>query len=121
MNFFWGSGQPYTAVNRNNFSATWLGQIKAPKTGNYIFALQADAGARMYINGQLAINAWTANSATAAPMQSGSIPLVSGSSYSAEVDYWENTDPASIYLTWEEPASTSFASLPTARCFASRH
>lgn len=114
VNFYWGQGQPYKQVNRNNFSATWDGQLVPTVSGGYVFALQADAGAQLYINNQLVIDGSAAESATPMPLLSGTIQLTAGSYNTIHVNYWENTDPASIYLTWETPGSTSFVTIPTA-------
>ena len=117
VNFYWGTGQPYTQVRRNNFSASWDGQIAPASTGNYLFALQADAGARMYINNQLVLDAWAANASTAAPVPSGPVPLTSGSLCQVHVEYWGNNDPSSIYLTWQPPTATSFSTIPNGSVF----
>ncbi len=121
VNFYWGQGQPYPAVNRNNFSAAWKGLLLAPTTGGYAFGVQADAGARVYVNNQLVIDAWAAGSSTAAPLfTSTSIALTAGQTYPVEVDYYENTDPASIYLTWQPPAG-AFAAIPSGNVFQPTH
>jgi len=114
VNFFWGQGQPYTKVNRNNFSASWDGQLAPTVSGTYLFGLQATDGARLYISGTLAIDSWTAGASTSAPILSSSIPLTAGQLYPVHVDYYVNSDPASIYLTWLAPGASAFVSIPTA-------
>jgi len=117
VNYFWGQGQPYTKVNRNNFSASWDGQVAPTVTGTYVFGLQAVDGVKLYLSGSLAIDGSVALSSSAVPLLSGSIPLAAGQKYPIHVDYYENSDPASIYLTWRAPGSSSFVTIPTGDIF----
>src|SRR4029079_4857420 len=56
IDLIWGSlGSPNAAVNRDNFSGSWDGRLVPTTTGNYQFDLQADDGARLYVNDQLVI------------------------------------------------------------------
>ena len=114
MNFFWGTGQPYSQVNRTNFSASWDGQISPPSTGNYLFGLQAASGARLYVNNQLVVTASTALSSSSAVVTSSAIPLTSGSMVPVHVEYYQNTDSANIYLTWQPPGTSSQVTIPAA-------
>ena len=53
VDFDWASGAPDPAVQADNFSVRWSGQVKAPVTGTYTFTTTSDDGVRLYVNGQL--------------------------------------------------------------------
>ena len=53
VDFDWASSAPDPAVQADNFSVRWSGQIMAPVTGNYTFTTTSDDGVRLYVNGQL--------------------------------------------------------------------
>ena len=115
IDVIWGSlGSPNAAVNRDNFSAVWEGRLVPSTTGSFLFDLQADDGARLYINNQLVIDAWPAGSSSANPIQSLSIPLDATTNYPIRVEYYELTNAAMIHLRWSAPNAGSFVSIPTA-------
>ena len=59
VDFDWASGAPDPAVQADNFSVRWSGEVKAPVTGTYTFTTTSDDGVRLYVNGQLLIDNWT--------------------------------------------------------------
>jgi uncharacterized protein (DUF1800 family) len=114
INFNWGSGSPnQTLVNADNFSAIWEGRLVPTSTGNYQFDLQADDGARLYLDGQLVIDAWTAGSSTVTPIQSAPIALSASTNYPIRVEFYEGTNAALVQLRWKTPTASSFANIPT--------
>ena len=59
VDFDWASASPDPAVQADNFSVRWSGQVQAPVTGTYTFTTASDDGVRLYVNGQLLIDNWT--------------------------------------------------------------
>ena len=59
VDFDWASAAPDPAVQADNFSVRWSGQVMAPVTGTYTFTTTSDDGVRLYVNGQLLIDNWT--------------------------------------------------------------
>jgi len=55
INFFWTGTSPIKGVNPNNFSVKWEGYLKAPYTGEFIFAVECDDGASLILNNELII------------------------------------------------------------------
>jgi len=59
LDFDWGSGSPGNGVPADDFSARWTRRVSWP-AGVYRFRLEADDGARLWIDGALLIDAWPA-------------------------------------------------------------
>jgi hypothetical protein len=106
IEFNWGIGSPDNQfVWVDNFSVRWTGRIVPPYTENYTFSVNSDDGCRVYVNGQLIIDAWFDHQ-FATTQVSSPIPLAAGSVYSIQVDYYEKTGSASMHLDWSSPSMT---------------
>lgn len=114
IEFGWGTGRPFTNINRDNFSASWDAILTPTASGNYTFDLLADDGARLYLTNQVIVDAWASGVATSNPLASAPVALVAGSNYSVRVEYYEGTNAAAVRLRWLAPGATAFASIPTA-------
>jgi PA14 domain len=115
VNFDWGSGSPVPgAVQRNNFSVRWTGQVQAPVSGSYTFSTVSDDGVRLWVNGVLLINNWTDHAPktnTAAP-----ISLVGGTKYSVVMEFYERSGGAVARLRWAYPGQGTQA-IPQSRLY----
>lgn len=100
IDFNWGYGAPSPKVSVDHFTARWTGQIQAQFTEPYTFYATATDGIRVWINGQLLINAWVDQAATE---YSGKYNLTAGQFYNIRVEYYENTGPALARLEWSSP------------------
>jgi hypothetical protein len=102
----------------HGFGVRWTGLIRAPQSAPYTFSALADDGVRVWVNGQLLVDNWTAHaavlncSAVAAPgtptagpsTHCTTIQLTAGQTYRFEVDYYENNlGGASLALSWQTP------------------
>ena len=72
----------------------------APVTGTYTFTTTTDDGVRLWVNGQLLVNNWIDQGATAV---SGTIALTAGVKYDIRMDYYEHGTDASARLSWAYP------------------
>ena len=61
VNFDWGRYKPAPHVGENNFSVRWTGKLTPPESGTYRLGATADDGVRLYLDGQLLIDAWASN------------------------------------------------------------
>jgi hypothetical protein len=92
INFDWGfQTSPAPGVPGTNWSASWQGFIQVPESGYYTFYSTTDDGVRLFVNNQLLIDSFGAQSAT----HSASIYLEAGRQYSLCMKYnqfggWEN-------------------------------
>src|SRR6185295_17848188 len=78
IDFDWTDTSPDPAVQADNFSVRWSGQLLAPATATYTFTTTSDEGVRFYVNGQLVIDNWIAHTAV---QNSGSVALAAGQRY----------------------------------------
>lgn len=60
----WGTKAPAANLPADNFSARWQGNIKLA-AGLRKFTITSDNGARLYVDGNLAINSWTSHTSRA--------------------------------------------------------
>lgn len=96
VNFDWGDGSPDPGVSADGFSARWVGDVWMP-AGEYRYSVIADDGARVRIDGQLAIDGWLS-----APGQVHVSQLsLSEGPHHFQVEYFEATGSAYIRLSGE--------------------
>ena len=120
INYNKGSGEPGDSWPSTiaGFSASWDSYIAPPATGNYVFSLQAQTQARVYINGALAVDGWTVPGSAATAITSAAIPLTLGARVPIHVDFASGSTGAFIYLQWETPiTSNTFVTMPNSVFF----
>ncbi len=115
IQFNWGSGSPSGNIGTDTFSVRWSGQVEAVFTESYSFIVNADDGVRLWVDGQLLVNQWTASSVINA---TGAVNLIAGRHYDLQLEYVENTNNASVSLEWSSPSQTR-SIVPTNRLFPS--
>jgi hypothetical protein len=105
IDFNWGGGNtpgvnsPDAKINVNDFSARWTGELTVDLTDSYIFAVTANNGFRLWVDGRPVIEDW--DNGTTDTRQSGPIPLTAGQTYSLRMDYYEGADTALAQLFWQ--------------------
>jgi hypothetical protein len=103
VNFDWQLGSPGEGVPEDQFSVRWTRAMRLAD-GVYRFRVLVDDGMRLWVDGQLVIDAWYDHSLhelTAERTLAGTGPHV------FEVEYYDNAFDARIELSWErigEPA-----------------
>ncbi len=115
VNFNWGTAAPGAGVPADNFSVRWTGTVEASSTGSFTFQTNSDDGVRVYVNGTLVINNWTAHSATL--NTSAAIAMTANQRYSIVVEYQELTGSAVMQLRWKTPGTTSYVAVPATRLY----
>ncbi len=98
INFWWASGSPAPSMGYDTYSVRWTGQVLAPTSEAMTFTAGVDDGARVWLNGKLIIDAFTAGSF--AYHSSAPVTLVAGQKYNLQMDYFENTGRAGALLYW---------------------
>ncbi|MBK8901414.1 MAG: SH3 domain-containing protein [Anaerolineaceae bacterium] len=96
INFNWGRSSPApNIVDNNRFSARWS-QTFNLNPGTYTLSIAADDGVRVYVDGNLLIDAWRVQALTPYDASfnhaGGQVPVV--------IEYFENTGLAQIELVW---------------------
>lgn len=98
----WGSNAPLPGFGANTFSARWEGTLRsAGFDGMYLFSIVADDGVRLWVDGELIIDAWIDQGPTE---WIGEIELQRNSEYPIRVEYYENGGGATMQLQWRVPS-----------------
>ena len=94
----------FTAVN---FSVRWVGRLLTTSAaGAYTFTTTSDDGSRLWVNGQLVVDNWAYQGATA---RSGSITLAANTYYDIRAEYEQGVGAGSCVLAWTPPGGASAA------------
>jgi hypothetical protein len=96
VDFDWGLGSPGDGVPADDFSARWIRQIWVP-AGTYRYSLEVDDGARLWVDGNLLIDAWPATIGNVYAVET----TMSEGTHTLQVEYFEITIEARIHL-WSE-------------------
>jgi outer membrane protein OmpA-like peptidoglycan-associated protein len=100
IDFNWDDKAPAKDINLNEFSARWTGQLNPPVSGEYIFFIRVDDGARLFINGKKVIDAWDLHDSETFD---GKIYLDKNQTYELKVEYFNALIEGEIHLTWQLP------------------
>src|SRR5580693_3010894 len=85
INFNWGNGSPDPSLQPLDFSARWEGNFTFSQ-GNYTFNVVTSDGMRVYIDGNVIINAWRDQ----APNQYITTQSISQGVHLVVVEYYEH-------------------------------
>jgi len=114
INFEWGLGAPDASLPKDNFSIRWTGMLRVSGGGKYQLTIIANGGARLWIDGKLALDASTAGRArngvhAAVELSEGLHPI--------RVDFWDTTGIARMKLHWQTPGATEREPIPAAALY----
>ncbi|WP_198651624.1 glycoside hydrolase family 3 protein [Dyella sp. C11] len=91
------------ALDATHFSARWSGQLVPPKSGRYELSAAASQGYRLYVDGKLVLDAWSADNAAHAT--SVPLDLQDGKAYDIRLDYTKADHNADVRLAWRMPGA----------------
>jgi N-acetylmuramoyl-L-alanine amidase len=97
INYDWGSASPGNGINNDNCSARWRGRFSFD-SGNYVFSATADDGIRVYVDGNLVIDAWRDQGATTYRQSRN----MSTGEHEVKVEYYENGGGAVARVSWQK-------------------
>jgi hypothetical protein len=92
----------------------WSGHVEAPVTGAYTFSTVTNNGVRLFLNGELLIDNWTAQGATTST--SADIPLEAGVRYPITMEYFGEAEAGPLRLQWAYPGQPRTV-IPQSRLF----
>ena len=113
VNFNWGNGVPIAGMAADSFSVRWTGRVQARRSGVHQFHTVTDEGVRLWVDGKLLVDNWTAHFQTE---DSGSITLVAGRYYDLTMEYFEGSFSAVAQLFWTQPGVAKEV-VPTAQLY----
>src|SRR5262249_18252269 len=106
INFDWSRGRPAPEINEDGFSVRWTGKFTPPESGAYQLGAMADDGVRVYLDGQLLVDAWTGNQASQIRTVMKEVNLEAGRSYDLRIEYYEDIRNAIAKFIWSFPQFT---------------
>ncbi len=96
IDFDWGTGSPDPSVPTDNFSVRWTRTLGF-EAGTYHFFSSTDDGVRIFVDGQLIVDAWYDQKLP--NTHSGTLSL-NGGQHTVEVTYYEHGGDASVHVWW---------------------
>jgi len=100
INFDWGRYKPTPELSENSFSVRWTGKLTPAESGRYTLGFTADDGARVYLDGQLFVEAWSSNPQKTVTKE---VTLEAGRSYDLRMEYFQHNRESSARLVWSYP------------------
>jgi len=100
VNFDWGAGAPCAEVGPDEFSVRWTGVFTPKTSGNYDLGVACDDGFRLYLDGELLVEAWHESS-----LRTGkkSVWLEGGRGHDLRIEYFEASGDAVVIFGWHSP------------------
>ena len=92
LKFNWGEGSPHAQIDPDSFSARWTRDIVVANDAIYRFAVKADDGSQVWVDGELVIDAWQDEKGNWVEVE---LPLQAGV-HSLQVAYYERNKSAEI-------------------------
>jgi hypothetical protein len=115
VNYDWATSAPAAGLPVDAFSVRWTGRAFISADGNYTFHTTSDDGIRLWVDGALVIDNWTAHATTT--NSSPPIALKAGFHYDLKLEYFDNQAGAVAKLAWTTPGSTVAVPIPQAQLY----
>ena len=100
VNFEPSNQAPDPFLPESPLSIRWTGVLRPSVSGEYTLSMTSDDGCRLYLDGELIIDAWAGHSVRA---DIATVNLVSGHDYEVKVEYYNLRDYAIARLGWIPP------------------
>jgi hypothetical protein len=99
IDFDWGAGAPAEGLPADGFSARWT-KRETFEAGAYRFQATADDGIRLFVDGELVIDAWRKDG----PREVRADRSLTAGQHSLRVEYFEGVGSAVVKVHWEPVA-----------------
>lgn len=95
VNHNWGNGSPAIEIPADHFSARWT-TTRHIEQGTYLFILKVDDGARVWLDGNLIVDAWDFGYKT----REAKVYIDKTGDHELQIAYFEKTGQAQIIFEW---------------------
>jgi len=102
INHDWGLGGPAPGIGPDKFSVRWVGRHSF-NAGTYTFTASADDGVRVWVDGQLLIDAWRDQGRTT---YTATRTLTAGE-HEVIVEYYDHLEAAAVQVSWAVAPTSS--------------
>jgi hypothetical protein len=109
VNFDWVNGSPGSGVASDLFAVRWTGSLTTAASGTYTIYVTADDGVRVWIDGNLVIDAWKVQP----PTEYSWTGSLSAGKHSIKIEYYENMYGAVMKLGWTMPRASKAYPIPS--------
>ena len=100
IDFNWDYDAPAPGLPQENYCVRWIGALRAPVTGTYIFRITTDDGMRVWLGSKQLFDEWRPQ----VPSNfSTRVELTAGEYYPLRVEYYQLGYQGQARLTWEPP------------------
>ncbi|HEU4388958.1 MAG TPA: glycoside hydrolase family 3 C-terminal domain-containing protein [Blastocatellia bacterium] len=103
VNFDWSRFRPARELPEDGFSVRWTGKLKPSESGKYELGAMADDGVRVYLDGNLLIDAWSGNQPNQIRTVRKEVNLEAGRTYDVRIEYYEDIRNAIAKFIWSFP------------------
>lgn len=109
INFNWGTGSPRADLQADDFGVRWTRRLSFDTGGTYHFRIEADDGVRLWVDGNLIIDAWQDG-----PRTLEKLVDLSPGQHDVRLEYYEHLGDAIIKLALAPaPPTPTATSTPT--------
>jgi beta-glucosidase len=91
------------AIDDDDFSARWTGQLLPPVSGDYTLSVTGDDGFRLIVDGKPVIDEWSPGPRARA--KAATVRLEAGRAYDVRLEYFESIRDAEVRLAWQLPGA----------------
>lgn len=102
VDFDWTMASP-PVVSRETFSARWIGSVRPRYSEAYTFTTSTDDGVRLWVDGHLVVDDWTAHAATE---RTATVELTAFRAYAIKLEYFNGSGAGSTRLSWSSRSQT---------------
>ena len=99
-----GEIAPDRALDNDEYSIRWTGQLTPPESGRYELTVTGDDGLRLFLDGRLVIDDWTTTSRARA--RTAAVDLEAGKPYDLRLEFFEAIRDAEARLGWTPPGAS---------------
>jgi hypothetical protein len=105
IDFNWRAASPAPEAGiGTRFSVTWTGSLSVPKTGEYRFAIEAEGGTRLFLDGRIIYEQWEDRPEQTYSIGTAPLLVEAGRPHSLRLDFFNEVSRAKVKLNFYREA-----------------